>query len=257
MWIGGKHWQAGWIVEHFPVHRCYVEPFGGGGHVLTRKEPSPVEVYNDVDGNLVNFLLVVRARPEEMVRALNDLPYSRALYRQWAREPLPEEPFERAVRWFYLMRSSFSASWPPTGWSYGKSRNQASRFQTTIGLLPTFAGRFKRVYIENLNFRECIRRYDGPETLFYCDPPYVGKAWYPEHPFGEQDHRDLAAILHGARGKVVLSSYPHPLIDELYPDWRRDERRFVVFSYGVTRQSKAKTKPKATELLLMNFEMEH
>jgi DNA adenine methylase len=114
------------------------------------------------------------------------------------------------------------------------------------------------VYIENLNFRECIRRYDGPETLFYCDPPYVGKEkGYPEHPFGEQDHRDLAAILHGARGKVVLSYYPHPLIDELYPDWRRDERQFMVSSYGITGRSKAKTKPRATELLLMNFEMEH
>lgn len=256
-WVGGKHFQAKWIVSHFPPHRVYVEPFGGGAHVLCRKDPktSKLEVFNDIDGNLVNFLLVARERPQELVKALETLPYSRMLFNRWRKEPLPDDPFERAVRWFYLLRSSFSGHLG-CSWCHAKrsGRNCPHWYQSAVHLIPQLAERFRLVQIEHLDFRECIEKYDGPETLFYCDPPYIGVEDYYRFPFTEEDHRDLAKLLNNAQGLVALSYYPHPLVDELYPGWHRATKVYPQRSYGVTRFSRRKTKPRATELLLMNYD---
>src|SRR5271168_1781847 len=58
--FGSKTKLAPQIVRHFPPHLTYVEPFGGSAAVLFAKEPAKVEVYNDIDGELVNFFRVLR-----------------------------------------------------------------------------------------------------------------------------------------------------------------------------------------------------
>ena len=77
---GGKWNLASWIISHFPVHECYVEPFGGAASVLLQKSRSPLEVYNDLDGRVVSFFSVLRERPDELARLLSLTPYARAEY---------------------------------------------------------------------------------------------------------------------------------------------------------------------------------
>jgi DNA adenine methylase len=87
---------APWIIGHFPVHGCYVEPFCGAASVFLRKTPAEFEVINDLDGDVVNFFRVLRERTDEFIEAIENTPYSREEYRlAW----LPvDDALERARR---------------------------------------------------------------------------------------------------------------------------------------------------------------
>ena len=223
---GGKWKVAPWIIGHFPPHRIYVEVFGGGAGVLLRKWPSEVEVYNDVDGDVVNFFRVLREQPETLARLVSMTPYARAeLESAW--EPC-EDPVEQARR--FLVRSWLSIGGPTTQWRSGfrfrreKTRSLLERWNALPEIILSTAERLKRVIIEQADYRRILKRYDSPETLFYCDPPYhpdtrsqwgrFQKAYRFE--FSEDDHRALAEALHAVRGMVVLSGYAHPLYERLY-----------------------------------------
>ena len=231
---GGKWKVAPWIIGHFPPHRIYVEVFGGGAGVLLRKRPSEVEVYNDVDGDVVNFFRVLREQPETLARLVSMTPYARAeLESAW--EPC-EDPVEQARR--FLVRSWLSIGGPTTQWRSGfrfrrkKTRSLLERWNALPEIILSTAERLKRVIIEQADYRRILKRYDSPEALFYCDPPYhpdtrsqwgrFQKAYRFE--FSEDDHRALAEALHAVRGMVVLSGYAHPLYERLYE--RRGWARF-------------------------------
>lgn len=106
-YFGGKNRQAPWIISHFQPHFCYLELFAGSGNVLVQKAPSKVEVYNDIDDNLINFLMILRNQPQKLFDAIDSLPTSRSLYEKWKWELLPEDDFERAVRWWYVARQAY------------------------------------------------------------------------------------------------------------------------------------------------------
>ncbi|MCK1999909.1 DNA adenine methylase [[Brevibacterium] frigoritolerans] len=255
-WFGGKHYLAKDIIPLLPEHHCYVEPFTGGGHVLTQKEPSKVEVYNDIDGDLINFLLTLRSSKDKLLEALETLPTSRFLAETWSKQALPEEPFERAVRWYYLLRHLIvptNNEKMNSGFRAGKIKNTAYDYQNSIVRLNQFEQRLRNVNIEMLDFRECIRRYDGESTLFFIDPPYVGRENCYKGGFTEQDHRELAALLRDIKGKALVSYYPDPLIEEIYQDWRSTTVEALVGS-NVTKASKGQKKKIETELFLMNYE---
>ena len=251
IWFGGKSRLAPEIIRRMPPHKVYVEPFGGAAHVLVQKPRAQHEIYNDIDGNLVNFLMVARAQPERLKEACESLPYSRELYERWKREPWPEDEFERAIRFFYLNRSAISGgnASRSTGWSHGtkQNKNKATSYLRACELIPALAQRMRGVMIDRNDFREIIRTYDGPDTLFYVDPPYIGKEHFYAGGFTEQDHRDLAEMLNQIRGKAIVSYYEHPLLDELYPGWRK-EKIDAIKQVGTTGSRKAE------EVLLMNYD---
>lgn len=234
---GGKWVLAPWIIEHLPAgHECYVEPFGGAASVLLRKRPSPIEVYNDLDGEVVNFFRVLRDRTEELVRAVALTPYARE-EQQEAYQVEGIDDLERARRFFVLAWQSRGANrgnWR-TGWRY-------MRTLTLRGQTPTddwrdaerlfeVAARWREVCIEHDDAVAVIERFDAPGTLFYCDPPYVrssrsmrwGENAY-RHEMTDDDHRRLAESLTTAAGMVVISGYRSALYDELYAGWSRVER---------------------------------
>jgi DNA adenine methylase len=210
-------------------------------------------VYNDIDGNLVNFLLVVREDTEQLIRASESLPYSRELYERWKKEPLPEDRFERAVRFFYLNRSGIAKGNGPetykTGWRHSTqfTQNPANGYQSACKAIASFADRMKGVMIEHDDFRKIIEKYDSPEALFYIDPPYIGREKYYAGGFTENDHRGLAEMLNRVKGKVIVSYYDDPLLLEIYPAWRRE-------TFEQLKQIVGGDNEWATELLLMNFE---
>ncbi len=260
IWFGGKSKYAEHIISKFPAHKKYVEPFGGAAHVITQKPRITHEVYNDIDENVVNFLLENRRDPERMREACISLPYSRALFERWKREPLPLDPFEKAVRWFYMNRSAISKGnaeeVPQTGWRHStvSGQNPANGYISACNLLDSFAERMQGVMIENEDFRVLIPKYDDETTLFYVDPPYVDREKYysltdSDRRDPEQLHRDLAVILRNTKGKVVLSYYSDPLIDELYSDWHIE--KFEAHKQVVGYEGFDTT---TEEVLLMNFD---
>lgn len=253
IWFGGKGKTAHHIIKHFPPHSCYVEPFGGAAHVIAQKSPVECEVYNDIDESVVNFLIVANTRTEELIAAVDAIPYSRALYERWKREQPPTDDLERAVRFFFLNRSGIAKGnadegfCTNTGWRHSHSTNTAKAYYNAVQIIRDFGKRMKNVMIDNRDFREIIRVWDASHTLFYVDPPYIGREKYYAGGFTEQDHRDLAEMLRNAKGKVILSYYDDPLLDELYSEWYREK-------FQATRQVVNGDNNLAVELLLMNFD---
>lgn len=253
IWFGGKSKVAHHIISKMPPHTCYVEPFGGAAHVIAQKSPVYSEIYNDIDGEVVNFLLVARAEPQRLQKACESLPYSRSLYEKWKREQPPDDYFERALRFFYVNRSgiakgnSDSAFSTDTGWRHSKEHNTARTYQSACQLITSFAERMKSVMIDNRDFRDILRVYDSPTTLFYVDPPYIGREKYYAGGFTEQDHRDLAELLNKIKGMAIISYYSDPLLDELYSSWHRE-------TFQAARQVVNGNNNTAEELLLMNFD---
>lgn len=232
---GGKWRLASWILSCFPPHVCYVEPFGGGGSVLLQKQPSFVEVYNDLSGDVVNFFRVLRERGDELRRAIELTPYARAEFLA-AQEPT-DDPLEAARRfyvWSWQGRGRAGVQ-EPGGWRFIAT---AARGTTVTGdwnntaHLAEIVSRLKLVQIECGEAETVIQRYDTPDTLFYVDPPYVastrGARWGNSaytHEMTDDDHERLAGLLHTVRGMVILSGYPSDLYNRLYADWRAIHRR--------------------------------
>ncbi|TPG86858.1 DNA adenine methylase [Brevibacillus laterosporus] len=252
IWFGGKGKVAQQIISRMPHHKRYVEPFGGAAHVIAQKPQVAHEVYNDIDGLLVNFLLVAREQTERLIDACKSLPYSRQLYERWKHEEMPTDPFEQAVRFFYLNRAGIAKGNGPgtekTGWRHStkSTQNPAVGYLSASERIREFSTRIQGVMIEHDDFRSIIEKYDTPETLFYIDPPYIGREKFYAGEFTEQDHRDLANLLKNIKGKAIVSYYDDPLLLEIYPDWRVE--KFESYKQVVNGDNCF-----AEELLLMNF----
>lgn len=228
---GGKWRLASWIIGHFPIHRAYVEPFAGGAGVLLQKRPSEVEVYNDINGVVVNFFRVLRERPDELVRAIELTPFSRAEF-VLAHEEDGDE-VELARRFYVLAwqgRGGPTARWN-VGWRWQRTienRQSNTKSWSDVDHLYTTAERLKAVQIECLPASKVIAQFDHPAALFYLDPPYVGSTrskWrdgaYGPHEMSDADHRALAEQLRGIKGMAIISGYPSALYEELYQGWLR------------------------------------
>jgi DNA adenine methylase len=221
---GAKARIAPWIVSHFPPHKIYVEPFGGSGAVLIAKPESKMEVFNDRAGGLVHFFQVLAAEPANLIKRVDGLLYSAF------RDSRPTtDPVEIAARFFLHNNTTWPAA---NGNSFRRQkcpdkndktgRSVAVIFQKRKTLLAQTAARLRHVIFENGDALEVIKRYDGPEVLFYVDPPYYGERranLYRHEMMDEASHRALATALHECRGAVVLSGYASALYSELYGDW--------------------------------------
>lgn len=240
---GGKWKLALWIISHFPQHRIYVEPFGGGGSVLLRKKRAYCEVYNDRWDVAVNVFRVMRdpVMAAELRRRLVLTPYSRTEFLSTGDEFIAgiEDPIERARLTILRSFAGFGSAATNAAFSTG-FRSNSNRSGTTPAHdwmnypsgIDAYTGRLTGVVIENLFAEMVILQHDSKKTLFYIDPPYPhstrnmqrGNAAYA-HEMSDDDHRRMAAQLRGVKGLVIISGYPCELYDkELFPDWRRIER---------------------------------
>jgi len=258
-WVGGKFYLTKQVISLFPSHQVYVEVFGGAGHVLFTKNPSPLEVYNDIDENVINFFKVLRDNSEELYKRLEFVPYSRKLFYEWRKEFKNGkfknlESVEWACKWFTLVRQSYASNLESRtpSWGYNKRTNNKNvkSFNTSKELLLKVAKRLLNVQIECLDFRKIFEIYDDEDTLFYCDPPYIDITRYYDNNFVLKDHIDLANILNNVKGKVILSYYPHKLLDDLYKGWNKKNVKSLLHSLPIKDDGK---RIKVDELLLYNF----
>lgn len=233
---GGKWMLAPWINGHFPEHRIYTEVYGGGASVLMRKTRSYAEVYNDLDGEVVNVFRVIQNHRSELERLLRATPFAREEYALAFEET--DNDVERARRTIMRSFMGFGSNSIRRCIRSGFRAN-SNRNGTTAGhdwanypdALRAMEHRLQGVVIENRPALQVLHAQDSPETLHYVDPPYVhstrsataGKGY--EHEMTDQQHRELAEAVHGLKGMVVLSGYASDLYDGLYSDWKRETRR--------------------------------
>lgn len=263
---GGKWRTAPKIIQHFPPHRIYVEPFGGAASVLLRKNPTYAEVYNDMDGEVVNVFRVLRdpIRSARLRSALELTPFARDEFVGAYDDDGVEDPVERARRTIVKSFMGFGSSaihdvfprgmrtrpssWtPPTGFRSNSSRSgttAATDWSRYPALVPAFCARLADVVIENRDALEVIAQHDTPDTLFYVDPPYLGETRHTNRTQGkvythemteEEDHRALAEVLKEVEGMVVVSGYHSDLYTELYQGW--SVREIKSFADGAARRT--------------------
>jgi DNA adenine methylase len=256
-WHGGKHYLASRIIEHFPPHRIYVEPFGGAASVLLNKSPVEVETYNDLDLRITRLFRVLRQHGKAFVERVRLIPYSQVEFQHAAECPNGASDLDKAVCDFVRWRQSFGGqgkSWSyTTGRARGGMAGDVNAWWTAIDMLPEIVGRLRRVQIICQPAIEAIKRFDHKDALIYCDPPYVhstrasGSTDVYGVEMSDDDHRELAAVLQGCKSKVVLSGYPSQLYRELYKGWRVVE--FDIANHAAGGKSKARQR----ECLWMNF----
>jgi DNA adenine methylase len=193
--------------------------FGGAAHLLFRKPPSRVEVYNDINGDLVNFFRVLRD-PEKSKRLQELLyltPYSREEWK-FCRDHLNDagiDDVERARRFFVKIRQSFSGKGESWGYNIRRRKRIPSSFYNVIDRFPEFHERIRNVQVENDDFEKVIRRYDTPDTFFFCDPPYIGRTISEFLEMPVEDHGRLVEVLLSIEGKAMLCGYENEVYKAL------------------------------------------
>ena len=245
-YIGGKRTLAPRIIALFPEHKAYIEPFAGGAQVFFRKQPSKIEVLNDLDREIANFYRICQSHFEELVRYLRYTVVSRAWF-DLLNETDPEKltDIQRAARHFYLAKNCYGG--------LVKHRNYALRVDAPPGfnperipsLIEETHHRLARVQIECLPYEEILARYDKPTSLFYLDPPYYQIKLY-RYNLKPEEFEVMAARLAKLRGKFILSLNDVPEVRTLFKDFTI---RTVELAYTAQKVAGRRYR----ELLITNF----
>ena len=233
-WYGGKFSHLDWLLPLLPESHHYCEPFAGSAAVLLNRDPSPVETYNDIDGEVTHFFKILRDKQEELIRGISLTPFSReeyymAIYGTGNDDEIVDD-VEQARRFYIRARQTRTglAQTASLGrWANCKDSSRSgmsgvvSRWLGGVDALDEIAKRLIRVQIENRPAIDIIRLYDGPNTLFYCDPPYYHETRGDSKAYGfemdEEQHREFAKTVNQCAAKVAVSGYDHPLMKELFP----------------------------------------
>jgi DNA adenine methylase len=259
-WHGGKHYLAEKIIALMPNHLHYVEPYAGGLSVLLRKPyEGTSEVANDIDGSLSNFWQVLQdgALFAQFNRRLQATPFSESEW-ECAGADATTDPVAGAVNFFINCRQSLAgrmdgfASLSRTRTRRGMNE-QASAWLTSIEGLPMVHDRLKRVVILNRDGLDVIRQQDGPDTLFYLDPPYLAEtratAKVYKFEMSACQHSDLLGFIKKSAGKVMLSGYPSEMYDRELATWSRHEFKLPNQAAG------GSAKREMTEVVWCNFKV--
>lgn len=245
-YFGGKSLLANKIIPRIPEHTCYCEVFAGAAWLLFKKEESQVEIINDINKDLVTLYRVIKNHLEEFIRYLKWILVARDEFARFKDEnPETLTDIQRAVRFYYLMRTGYGAKLVGQSFSIGPTRPSSLNLLRIEEELSAAHLRLSRVYIENMPYQRLIERFDRPGTFFYIDPPYYGcEEDYGKGIFGRDDFGTLRDVLEGIEGKFIVSINNTPEIRKIFKDFSIDE---VKTSYTVSGADKQQ---KVTELLI-------
>jgi DNA adenine methylase len=257
-WHGGKYYLAPKIVALMPLHTHYVEPFAGGLSVLLAKDPEGVsEVANDLNGHLSNFWRVLQQDESfsRFQRILEAVPFSETEWRD-TEQGESIDSIGRAVRFFIQCRQSLAGrmnSFAPLSRTRTRRgmNEQTSAWLNAVEGLAAAHTRLKRVAILNRDALDVIRQQDGPDTLFYLDPPYLAETRTCDdvyaHEMAVDRHGELLEVICKCAGRVMLSGYPSEMYDSRLRDWTR--HKFALPNQAVGGSQKRRM----TEVVWCNF----
>ena len=236
---GSKNRLAAWLISYFPGHHdTFILPYGGLAATLFKKVRSGLEVYNDLNDDVVHLFKMIREQEDALIHAIEYTPWSPTSLLE-AQEPT-DDPVERARRFFCLLWMSWLPFDPKPSFRrqmlYSRGHDGknsmvgAARLFAQTDYLRVIAERLRGVVIENMDAVELIKMYDYDRALFYCDPPYMhktrGRKKYYLFELGTEQHRNLASTLNGISGMAIISGYACDLYTTLYEDvgWQRVDR---------------------------------
>lgn len=219
-WVGGKNHLKKQIIPLIP-NDCdrYIEVCGGAGWVLFGKGKikGQMEVFNDIDGDLINLYRQIKNNCAELQKKV-DWIQSRELFckhRFDIEQKAKLTDLQRAARYLYIIKNSFGS----TRTSFATAPKNIINI---IDELPKYKDRLKSVIIENRDFEDLIKTYDRPTALFYVDPPYVNSERYYNKKYSSfslDDHKRLNACLKGIKGHFILSYNDCDFVWDLYKDF--------------------------------------
>ncbi len=220
------------LIPRDATHFCDV--YGGSAAVILNLEPYPVETYNDIDSELVNFFETLRGQEQELIKAISLTPFSRAELARACESATGLTALERARRFYIRARQTRTGLAQKSSggrWAHCVLTSRAgmagavSRWLGSVEGLAEITQRLQRIQIENSPAIEVIRRYDTDRTVFYLDPPYVhatrGDSMAYGYEMTDEQHEVLASVLRNIRGRAIISGYRNDLYDRLFADWRR------------------------------------
>jgi DNA adenine methylase len=243
--MGGKSKLRKTIIEMIPEHICYAEVFFGAGWVYFGKEPSKVEVINDIDRELINLFKMIKYHAPEIERMLEYEFSGRDIFEEYKNMPVGNlTEIHRAVRFLYLISQSFASRCGVYG--YGTTSKPKPQIFYK-GVLAEIKERLRNTYVENLSFEKIIEKYDRSHTFFFCDPPYYDLTGYGNE-FEEKEHLLLKDKLCNIQGKFLLTINDHEKVREWYKEFNFKE---VEVNYSVSKEKKARGKYK--ELIITNY----
>lgn len=249
-WMGGKRRLADRLIPLFPPHECYVEVFAGGAALyFMRPQAAPVEVLNDINGDLVTLYRVVQNHLEEFVRQFKWAISSRQVF-EWQKMTRPETltDIQRAARFFYLQHHAFAGK--VSGQSFGTATTApAINLLRIEENLSAAWQRLSGTYVENLHWLECAERYDRAHTFHYMDPPYWQTAGYGMD-FAFENYERMADFMRRCKGKVMVSINDHPDIRRVFEGFHFET---LGIRYTTANQRQGKTEV-SSELVIMNWE---
>lgn len=256
-WVGGKYKLRKRIVELIPEHSCYVEVFGGAGWILFAKEPSDVEIWNDLESELVNFFRVIKSHPEEFYESFDLTVVSRELFQDFRYVDHSQmSEIDRAHRFYYLIMAGWGGELHlPRLQTSVKDGGHGNRLIGAMKNLRTKIDpvheRLQTVIIEHLDWKECVKRYDKEGVFMYLDPPYPdNNCNYTENMRTTEEHQELVEWMKTSKCKWLLTNYDKPEVRELYDGFTIIPVDFAsgMNSAGGTRRNK--------EIIVMNYEIE-
>lgn len=231
-YYGGKSRISSWVISHFPAHKVYTEAYGGAASCLLRKPRCYAEIYNDLNGEMVNLLRVVRDQGPELLRKIQLTPFSRQEMLEAYDHTV--DAVEQARRTIVKANMGHGSDSLERANGFRGSVNRAGStpshdWASYPEVLQRIIERLQGVVIESMEALGVLQKYDSPETLHFVDPPYLmdtraGGHGY-KHELTDLDHIALSGVLHALRGGVILAGYPSPLYEDLYAGWKKVERQ--------------------------------
>ena len=247
-YIGGKNRLATEIIALIPEHSTYVEPFSGGAQVLFHKEPSKVEVLNDLDSEIVNFFRVCQWHYQELVRHLEYCMMSRKLHELFTGQTTASlTDVQRAARFFYLQKNSFGGLVVKQRFHYGVAHPSNYNVRRIPEIIEQTHHRLINVQIECLPYERVLAIYDRPGTFFYLDPPYWHRRLY-KYNFEEEDFVTMAERLQTLKGRFILSLNDDPGVRRVFSQFHTRETELAY-------SAQTRTHEKFSELLIANFDL--
>lgn len=221
-WLGGKSQLADRIIDRMPDHTTYCEVFAGAAWVLFKKQPSKVEIINDINRDLVTLYRCVKYHLSELVLQFRWLLMARDEFDRFMATPADTlTDIQRAARFFFLAKMGFGAKIArPT---FGIAASAPPRLNLTRleeDLSETHL-RLSRVWIENRPYDQVLARFDKAGTLFYLDPPYWGcEDDYGKDLFSRADFAKLAGLLDHLQGRFILSLNDLSTVRETFANFK-------------------------------------
>lgn len=254
--IGAKNKLAKRIIDFMPEHKTYIELFGNTASVLLKKPKSFNEIYNDIDDNVSNFFIVLRDNPIGLYNACSSIPYSETVYNNFIKDPIPSNPLEKAVRFFYINRCGFLGV-NIKGFRFNNINRNCSRFYySECERFYAVSKRFNGVEITNKDYKKILKRnMDDPNVFFFCDPPYYDSTDYYDNSFRLKDYSELAHLLSQIKGKAMVCHSKNYQIHKLFSGLGFKSERIRTKYYSAKELTEnGESKRPTTELYLyMNY----